>query len=264
MHRATPSTTSFRAYVGGGGRASVMSVDDTQLMQEHNSSFMASEARQAIESPQNYGFTSVAAPPTMDEFGNVTACAECAISFMGGNRSFPVAGNMDDRRHRLYKLAQGDTAMFRQKDDKQQFHMTTDGGFWSAPQDKTVRMALLDESSGSQQSQGQGGQSGGNGSSGGGQQWGQTSLQSANQQAGKFFDITQSATRAAGKIVQLIMAAATGGGSRDSSSSGSDSGTVLAEMSGGNCYVGGTPQKNKFALVVTVAGPTINVPGRIA
>jgi hypothetical protein len=207
--------------------------------------------------------------------GKVTGCAETFISFMGGNRSFPVAGNMDDRRHRLFGLSEGDTAMFRQRDDKQQFHMTSDGGFWSAPQDKTMRMALLDENSGSQQQQGGGsgdGSSpsaqdassgaGGSGTSGGQRQMGQTSLKSQNQQAGKFVDITKDATRAAGKIVQLIVAAASGGGG-GSGRAGSSSGNVLAEANGSNFYCGGTPGKGQFAMIVTVKGPTMNVPGRI-
>jgi hypothetical protein len=88
-----------------------------------------------------------------------------------------------------------------------------------------------------------------------------------------FLDITKDATRAAGKVVQLIMAqgggggGGGGGGSKAGSSSGSSSqnqGTVLAEASSDSkFYCGGTPNKGKFALIVTVKGPTINVPGRI-
>jgi phage gp45-like len=278
MHRATPVNSSFRGYVAGGARATVNTIDDSQLMQEHASDFMKNESRSAIESPQNYGFTSVAAKATMDAMGKIIGSAETFISFMGGNRSFPVAGNMDDRRHRLFGLSEGDTAMYRQKDDKQQFHMTSDGGFWSAPQDKTMRMALLDENSGSQQQQGGGsrgtpstqdgsGGAGGSGTSGGQQQMGQTSVKDSNQKAGKFIDITKEATRAAGKIVQLIVAAASGGGGGSgkdgSSSGGSSSGTVLAEANGSNFYCGGTPGQGQFAMIVTVKGPTMNVPGRI-
>jgi phage gp45-like len=94
-------------------------------------------------------------PADKGQDGSIIGSAETFISYMGGNRSFPVAGNIDDRRHRLKNLDPGDSAMYRTKDDYQQFHMTTDGGFWSAPQDKTVRLALIDQNSGQQQQQGQ-------------------------------------------------------------------------------------------------------------
>src|SRR5215475_6478641 len=147
MHRATPANSSFRAYVAGGARATVNTVDDTKLMQEHASDFMANESRGAIESPQNYGFTSVAAAATKDAAGKVIACAETFIQFIGGNRSFPVATNIDDRRHRLQNLAPGDVAMFRQALDFLQLHLNDAGGFFTAALDKTVRLQLLDKNS---------------------------------------------------------------------------------------------------------------------
>lgn len=143
MHRATPLNTSFRAFSSGGARSVVDKVNDGTLMQEMAGNFMKNETRDAIESPQNYGFTSVVHDAERDAAGKITGSAETFISFIGGNRSFPVAGNMDDRRHRLFGLEKGDTAMFRGKDDQQQFHMAGDGGHWSAPEGKTVRMALV-------------------------------------------------------------------------------------------------------------------------
>jgi hypothetical protein len=108
----------------------------------------------------------------------------------------------------------------------------------------------------------------------GGMQMGQKALKDKNQKASIFMDMTKDATRSAGKIVQLIMAQASGGGGggggggRAAGSSGGgssqDQGTVLAEASkDSKFYCGGTPKKGKYALVVTVKGPTINVPGRI-
>ena len=131
MHRATPLNTSFRAYTAGGARSVVNQVDDTKLMQEMGGNFMANETRDAIEAAQNYGFTSVVFDAEKGQDGKIAASAETFIGFMGGNRSFPASGNMDDRRHRLYKLEKGDTAMFRGRGDKQQFHMTQDGGLSS-------------------------------------------------------------------------------------------------------------------------------------
>ena len=154
MHRATGLTSSFRAYTGGGARSAVGSADDSTLMQESAGNFMAGEARKAIESPQNFGFTSVvmdaiqgAAGQASSMIGQFVASAESMIGFMGSNRSFPVAGVMDDRRHRLNGLDKGDSAMFSTQGRKQQFHMSDDGMFASAPNDKTMRMALIDEQS---------------------------------------------------------------------------------------------------------------------
>jgi len=87
-----------------------------------------------------------------------------------------MAGNMDDRRHRLKELEKGDSAMFRTKDDRQQFHMSKEGTFMSVRDDRKHRIALVPKP---QQQQQQGNQpsvtphnggGGGSGDSGSGQQ----------------------------------------------------------------------------------------------
>jgi phage gp45-like len=143
MHRATPLHSSHRAFSAGGSRSVVDKVDDQQLMQEMSGNFMKNESRQEIEAPQNYGFTSVVFDAEKDKDGKIQASAETFIGFMGGNRSFPVAGAMDDRRHRLYGMEKGDSAMYRGRGDKQQLHLTQDGGFWSAPSNKKLRLQLV-------------------------------------------------------------------------------------------------------------------------
>ena len=92
MHRATSLNTSIRAYTAGGSRSVVDKVDDQKLMQEMGGNFMANETRSEVESPQNYGFTSVVFDAEKDKDGKVKASAETFIGFMGGNRSFPVCG----------------------------------------------------------------------------------------------------------------------------------------------------------------------------
>src|SRR6516162_7056794 len=74
MHRATPLNSSFRAYVAGGARATIPEVDDSKYMQASKGNFMSNEARSAIEAPQNYGFTSVAADATKDAQGKILQC----------------------------------------------------------------------------------------------------------------------------------------------------------------------------------------------
>ena len=160
VHRSTPLINAFRSYVSGGARSVVASVDDSKLMQEMAGGFLAGESRQGVEAPQNYGFTSVTmdADEMLQNAAGMAAKAsgfasaltkmsgmwpETFISFIGGSRAFAVAGNIDDRRHRLFNLAKGDVAMFRTKQDQLQLHLTTDGGFFSGPDSKTVRMQLV-------------------------------------------------------------------------------------------------------------------------
>jgi phage gp45-like len=129
-------------------------------MQESGGNFMKGETRDKVESPQNYGFSSVCMDGDKGQDGNVSMGPEAFIGFMGGNRSFPVCMVMDDRRHRLKELEKGDTAMFRTKDDRQQIHMTKDGTYQSTRDDRVNRIALVPPPQ-QQQQQDQGGQSGG-------------------------------------------------------------------------------------------------------
>src|SRR6185369_15965636 len=97
---------------------------------------------------------------------------------------------MDDRRHRLKGLEKGDTAMFRGKDDKQQFHMTKDGGFWSAADDKTVRMQLVSKDQQQDQQQQQQGQQQGKQKA-----TGQKAVYKDGQNSVHFLDVTKDKTR---------------------------------------------------------------------
>jgi phage gp45-like len=162
MHRATPLNSSFRAYSAGGARSVVDKVDDKKLMQEMSGNMMRGENRGGMESPQNYGFTSVNMPADKDKDGNISMGSETFISFMGGNRSFPVAGPIDDRRHRLKssddkKMEDGDSAMHRTKDDCQQFHLHKEGNFMSCRNDRIQRIALVPPPQQEQQQQPQAG-----------------------------------------------------------------------------------------------------------
>lgn len=112
MHRMTPRNAAYVGYTGGGARATVDNVDDGSMMQEMKGNFMKGEQRQKIEAPQNYGFTSVVLPAKKGKDGQIEESAEAFMSFMGGNRSFPVAGVMDDRRHRPMGLKPGENAQY--------------------------------------------------------------------------------------------------------------------------------------------------------
>ncbi|MBR0879100.1 phage gp45-like [Bradyrhizobium barranii subsp. barranii] len=262
MHRATPLNSSFRAYSAGGARSVVDKVDDTKLMQEMGGNFMANETRKEIEAAQNYGFTSVVFDAEKDGNGKVLASAECFMSFIGGNRSFPAAGPMDDRRHRMFKLDKGDTAMFRGRGDKQQFHMTDGGGFWSAPQNKTVRMQLVPEDSESNASQQQGGSSGGGASAqqladGGGsgasgqqgqQKRGQEAIYKKGQDSHRYVDITKDSTTASGTNVHL---------------KADDKSTYVHVADSKDVWLGAEKGKGSFDKVATLSGPCVNTYGKI-
>ena len=140
MHRASPLNSSFRAFSGGGTRSAIDTIDDSKLMQEMAGNFMNGESRKGVEAPQNYGFTSVVMPAIKDALGKIIDSAETAISFMGGNRSFPVAGNTDDRRYRLNTLKAGDVAMFDYL--QHQMHFNTDGIFITGRTDKKMKFQL--------------------------------------------------------------------------------------------------------------------------
>jgi Bacteriophage Mu Gp45 spike protein len=132
MHRATPANSSFRAYSAGGARALLSKFDDLKGVQEVAASFMKGEARKGIEHAQQYGFSSVPFDPDEEKDGKPGLGPEAFVSFIGGNRSFPSMGPVDDRRHRMKGLVPGDVALFGGKDTGQQFHMNGIGTFMSA------------------------------------------------------------------------------------------------------------------------------------
>jgi phage gp45-like len=271
MHRATPLGSSLRGFYSGGSASVVDQVDDTKLMQEMAGNFMANETRKGMQAPQNYGFTSVVFDAEKDAMGKIQAGAETFMSFLGGNRSYPVAGNMDDRRHRMYKLEKGDTAMFRGRGDKMQFHMPSDGAYLTVPQDKQARIQMLDEDSESNSTMGNGGGggAGGGGASGfsatpydsvsqgnggGGdaagaqqQQKGQESLYKKGQDVQRYIDVTPDASRISHKDEVHVLVG----------------GTLLVHVVGGEVYLGAQKGKAQFGHVATDKGISVNVYAKI-
>jgi phage gp45-like len=75
MHRQNPLQQAFVGYVASGARALVGEVTDTKMMQEMKGAFLGGENREKIESPQNYGFSSVVlkARPTSTSWEAVVA-----------------------------------------------------------------------------------------------------------------------------------------------------------------------------------------------
>jgi len=112
MHRQSPLTAAFVGYSGGGSRTLIHEVDDSTNMQQMKGSMMFGEAREKVESPQNYGFSSVVRPATKDKDGNVQDCAEGFMSYFGGNRTGSFCAVMDDRRYRPMGLKPGENSQY--------------------------------------------------------------------------------------------------------------------------------------------------------
>jgi len=142
MHRQNPLQQGYVGYTASGARSLVDEIDDKTGMQEMKGSFMSGESRQKVESPQNYGFTSVVMKATKGKDGKIEECAEAYINFLGGNRSFPVAAVMDDRRYRLKELKPGDVAMFDHL--QHQLHLNKDGVFITGRTDKKMKFQLAE------------------------------------------------------------------------------------------------------------------------
>src|SRR5215831_4401206 len=146
MHEATPASVAFRSFVGGGGRGLVDEHDPTKELFEHKGTGMKNEAWAAREAPMPYGLRSVVAKATKGADGQITESAEAFMSFLGGNRSLSVAGVIDDRRHGMHHMAEGDVALFRLASDLLQLHLTSSGGFWSTLEKSTLRLQLVQQS----------------------------------------------------------------------------------------------------------------------
>jgi hypothetical protein len=256
MHRATPANSSFRAYSAGGARALLEKVadatgivDDLSGMQTIAASFMKGEGRKGIEHAQQYGFTSLPFDPDEAKDGKPGLGPETFISFIGGNRSFPSAGPVDDRRHRMKGLEKGDVALFGGRDTGQQFHMNGIGTFMSAfaGAGKKLRFQL-------QKKPDSGGQGGaatfaeGNGA--GGQADGKTEMGQKpvyKNESAAHFELTDDGTVSVNKAHEMSL----------------PDGTAVI-VRGGQVYLGGDPSKgHTFSPVVTVAGPSPFVQARI-
>ena len=112
MHRQTPLTAGFVGYSSGGSRTLIDTIDDDKLMQQMKGSMMHGEARDKVECPQNYGFSSVVRPATKGKDGKIEDCAEGFMSYFGGNRTSNFCAVMDDRRYRPMGLKPGENAQY--------------------------------------------------------------------------------------------------------------------------------------------------------
>ena len=125
MWDMTARGVSFRSYSSGGARATVASMDTSQLFQEMSGTMFIGETRQKIEHFEPYGYTSA----IKSQDGNGTA--EAFMGYVTGARAHPVATVIGDRRYRLKKLKEGEVAQF--DDQTQQRHISRGGIYDSVP-----------------------------------------------------------------------------------------------------------------------------------
>lgn len=243
MHRATPANSSFRAFTSGGARAllqkvgNALPIDDLKEVQEVAASFFKGEARKGIEHAQQYGITSVPFDPDEGKDGTPGAGPEAFVQFMGGNRSFPSMGPIDDRRHRLKGLETGDVALFGGKDTGQQLHMNGIGTFMSAfaGAGKKLRFQLVQKAQ--QAASGALTFADGNGASGGDAkpELGQKPVY--KNESAAFMEVTDEGTTSVNKVQSIKL----------------PDGTAV-HIAEGRVYLGGTPDSGTFARVATESG----------
>lgn len=82
-------------------RAVVQLVDDSMKMQLLQLSILSDETREKCERVQNYGVSSHPVPG-----------AEAVVLFVGGRRDHGLVVAVDDRRHRIKDLAEGEAALY--------------------------------------------------------------------------------------------------------------------------------------------------------
>jgi phage gp45-like len=165
MEYGSTSEVGDRAY-SGLVRGHVKKIDDSKLMQAGDIRGQFGEFPTDVERWQNYGFSSVVHPE--DEKTGVSA--EMLAMSMTGARSHRAVVVVDDRRHRLYNLKEGETAQF--DDQGQRLHLQRDKALLTSPKAISIQTAQAKQ----QQNQGQG-QGQGQSSQSGGKKYGQDAKQ---------------------------------------------------------------------------------------
>jgi hypothetical protein len=249
MHRATPANSSFRAYSAGGARALISAIDDLKGIQEVAGSFMRGEARKGIEHASQYGFSSVPFDADKGEDGKGPGLGpEAFVSFIGGNRSFPSMGPVDDRRHRMKGLEKGDTCIFSGKESGQNLHLNGIGTFLNSYPGKKLRLQIVEKV---KQAAGGGASTFAEGDAGGGQADAKEELgQKPNYKnpATAWLEVTDDGTVSVNKSHEMSL----------------PDGTAVI-VRNGQVYLGGDPAKgHTFAKVLCVGNvPSTNVNARI-
>lgn len=88
---------------------------DKTLWQEVDVALFHGEVKEKVERIQQYGFTSFPHPEKDEKDKHP---AEALVMFLGGNRSHAIALAIDDRRHRLLNMREGESAVYDHKNQR--------------------------------------------------------------------------------------------------------------------------------------------------
>src|SRR5262245_24583072 len=130
--RSTVRDAAYRAFLAM-TRGTLTKTDDEKLMQEVEIDLLAGEYMTQVERFQQYGFTAVANPPKKEDDKKI---AEMLVTFIGGNRDHAIVMAIDDRRHRLIKLKDGEVAIY--DDQGQKVYVKRDMILTSVPKPKKI------------------------------------------------------------------------------------------------------------------------------
>jgi hypothetical protein len=136
--RFSSSRDSANRHSNGDSRATVQSVDDTQLMQQVDVRLFYDEQQSGIEHFEPYGFSSVMQPPSL--LGSVLQAAEAFFAFLSGNRSHGIAVTIGDRRFRLINKQPGEVALY--DDQGQWIYLRRSGIVMKVPPGNSIAVQI--------------------------------------------------------------------------------------------------------------------------
>jgi phage gp45-like len=177
MWRSTVRDAAHRAYLAV-TRGTLKKTADDKFWQYADINLFSGETIKNVERIQQYGITTRPLPEKDDKDKHP---AEVIVAFLGGNRAHPMIFGIDDRRHRLKNLQEGEMAIY--DDQGQRIHIKRSTISIETPMTITHRIVMPQQDG--QQGQGQSGQSGQSGGQSGSQSQGQ------GQQAGTKQDAQQ-------------------------------------------------------------------------
>ena len=241
MHRETPLTAGFVGYTSGGARTLVDTIDDSKMMQQMKGGIMGG-GREQVESPQNYGFSSVVRPGTKGQDGQITDGAEGYMSYFGGSRTSNFCAVMDDRRYRPMGMKPGENAQY---DDLGQMTLLRRTGLYLLSNDNQEDNQ---QGGGGGSSGGGGGASARDGSSGGGDSGG-------GQQTERFVSIRHVEKKKQDRPKRGGGGDGGGGGGGDGGGAGA---STRADASSGSGQSGGQQQDFKHE------GESVNLEMRVS
>src|SRR5215831_19212580 len=115
--RSTVRDAAHRGFLGI-MRGVLKKTQDNKFLQTVDIDMHYQSSKKSVERFQNYGFTAVGLPQKDDKDKHP---AEAMIAYVGGNGGHAVVMAIDDRRHRLKNMKDGEVAIY--DDQGQRVHI---------------------------------------------------------------------------------------------------------------------------------------------